>query len=96
MDVANWGHMIILGDDENHVTYVGLDAQDEFSPLNIPGFEAHSMVHSNGTTYPGYLDRLQTIIKSYDSGMDGTYPVVTTGFSAGSLCVSREHTELSR
>lgn len=93
MGMETWGHMILLGDDAQHVAYVGLDAQDEFSPLNIHGFESHSMVHANGTTYPGYLDRLQAIIKLYDSGMDGTYPVVTSGFPAGSLCVSSDHTE---
>ena len=85
MGIDSWGHMIILSDDKSHVAYIGLDAQDTFGPLNVKGFEAHSMIHANGTTFPGYLDRIETIMKAYENR---TYPIVSTGFVATSLCVS--------
>jgi len=97
MGVENWGHMILLNDDTEHVAYIGLDSQVQFSPLNIHGFEAHSMVNdaSNGTVvHPGYLDRINAIIKTYDTRSEDKYPVTTIGYSAGSLCVSREHNSL--
>lgn len=82
----SWGHMILLSDDTSGVAYIGLDIQDHFGPLNVKGFEAHFMVHHNGSSYPGYLDRIEAIMSAY---ANGTYPVVTTGYIAGSLCVSK-------
>jgi len=74
----SFGHMIILGDDTSGVAYIGLDAQDFFSPLNVLGFEAHSMIST--TAYPGYLDRLEALMAN------GTYPIRNNGYVAGSLC----------
>ena len=86
--MALWGHMIVLGDDSQHVTYIGLNAQDEFKPLDINGLAANSMMTTNGTANPGYLDRIQAIIKAYETGIVKSYPVKTSGFAAGFFCVS--------
>lgn len=80
-----FGHMIMLSDDPTDVAYIGLDTQDSFSPLNVNGFEAHSMVHAIGSNYSGYYDRLQMIVASY---ANTSYPVNLSGYSSGSLCVS--------
>jgi Lipase (class 3) len=80
-----FGHMLMLSDDPIDMAYIGLDSQDSFSPLNVNGFEAHSMVHEVGSNYSGYLDRIQRIVSSYSNV---TYPVNPSGYSSGSLCVS--------
>ena len=80
--------MIILSDDAQHVTYFGLDAQ--FTPFNLHEFEAHTMVNTNGTVNLGYRDRITAIVKTYDSGIVKSYPVMTTGFTDGSFCVSSD------
>jgi hypothetical protein len=92
MDADHWGHMIMLSNDTSGVAYIGLDVQDRFSPLDVNGFEAHSMIHKKGSTYPGYLDRIGSIMSEYTNKI---YPVVTTGYVAGSLCVSKIRTSMS-
>ena len=87
----NFGHMILLSEDNTGVAYIGLDAQDYFGPPNVNGFEAHSMVSANGT-YPGYLDRIEVIMGEY---ANGTYPVRTSGYIAGSLCTEDKECESS-
>jgi hypothetical protein len=79
--VENFGHMILLSDDDTGVAYVGLDVQERFDPLNIHGFEAHSM---EGSEYPGYLDRIKALLHTYENL---TFPIAATGYAAGSLCV---------
>jgi hypothetical protein len=74
----SFGHMMLLSNDYSGVAYIGLDAQDFFGPLNVAGFEAHSMIST--TKYPGYLDRLQALIAN------ATYPIRTTGYVPGSIC----------
>jgi len=74
----SFGHMMLLSNDYTGVAYIGLDAQDFFGPLNVAGFEAHSIVST--TEYPGYLDRLQALMAN------ATYPIRTTGYVAHSLC----------
>lgn len=86
MGVDYWGHLILLSDDTSAVAYIGLDVQDRFSPLDVNGFEAHRMLRRVGSAYPGYLDRVETIITVY---ANKTYPVVSTGYVSGSLCVSK-------
>lgn len=81
----DYGHMIMLSDDYTGVAYIGLDAQDQFGPLNINGFEAHSMVSKNGT-YPGYLDRLKAVSTAEITDRKSVFPVRTTGYIPGSLC----------
>ena len=78
LGTGSFGHMIVLGDDSSGVAYIGLDAQDFFSPLNVAGFEAHSMIST--TAYPGYLDRLDALMTN------ATYPIRNNGYVAGSLC----------
>ena len=84
MGADHFGHLLILPDDTTAIAYIGLDAQDRFSPLNVKGFKAHSMVHAKGSPYPGYMDRIDALMKTY---RNGTYPIETTGFHPGSLCV---------
>mmetsp|Transcript_14406 Transcript_14406/g.20293 ORF Transcript_14406/g.20293 Transcript_14406/m.20293 type:complete len:514 (+) Transcript_14406:48-1589(+) len=75
-----FGHTMILSDDFTGVAYVGLDAQDYFSPLDVTA-AAHSM---RGTEEdPGYLDRLNTLM---DTRNNNTYPIRNDGYVAGSLC----------
>lgn len=82
----SFGHMLLLSTDSSGVAYIGLDAQDAFGPLNVGGFEAHSM---KGTpTHPGYLDRLEHIL-----GNVTTYPIRTTGYADGSLCTESKECE---
>lgn len=85
MGTENFGHMIMLSDDSSSVAYIGLDVQEKFNPLNVHGFEAHSMIHAVLSEFPGYLDRIEALIATYKNR---TYPVATTGYVAGSLCVS--------
>jgi hypothetical protein len=80
----HFGHMLMLSDDPIDVAYIGLDSQDTFSPLNVNGFESHSMVHAIGSNYSGYLDRVKNIVSHY-SNM--SYPVSPLGYKDGSLCV---------
>jgi hypothetical protein len=76
--------MIILSDDKDNVAYAGLDAQDSFRPLNFDGFESHSIsAGSSNATHPGYLERIQSLVAEYTKK---SYPVVSNGFVAGSLC----------
>jgi hypothetical protein len=75
--------MIMLSEDPKDVAYIGLDVQNRFDPLNIKGFEAHSMIGADNAKYPGYLDRIVTLIKTYSNE---TYPVSSTGYISGTLC----------
>jgi Lipase (class 3) len=84
----HFGHMLLLSEDPIDVAYIGLDVQDSFSPLNVNGFESHSMVHANGSAYPGYLDRIDAIVLSYGNV---SYPVNPSGYTSGSLCVSNRN-----
>lgn len=90
MGAEFWGHMIILGDDSESVAWLGLDAQDVMHPLDVAGFEAHNMEMANGTECPGYLDRIESIMTAYENG---SYPVFTVGYSAGSLCTQDKECE---
>lgn len=81
----SFGHMMLVSDDDTGVSYIGLDAQDFFGPLNVDGFEAHSMVGS--FEHPGYLDRLDAIISHKD------YPVRTSGYVGGSPCTENKECE---
>jgi hypothetical protein len=81
----DWGHMMLLSQDNTGIAYIGLDAQDYFRPLDVKGFESHSMVAADDSPFPGYLDRIEAMMTAYQNG---TYPVRTTGYVAGSLCVS--------
>jgi hypothetical protein len=83
-----FGHMIVLGDDTSGVAYIGLDAQDFFGPLNVDGFEAHSMVST--TPFPGYLDRIQTLMKN------DKYPIRNNGYVTGSLCSKDKECETKK
>jgi hypothetical protein len=80
-----FGHMILLGEDPTGVSWVGLDAQDRFGPLNTLGFESHSMKAAEDVPFPGYLDRIETLLEN------ATYPIRANGYKAGSLC--SEHNE---
>lgn len=74
-----YGQLIILGDDKEDVAYIGLDSTTEFAPVNAEGKLSHNMV---GTPeYPGYLDRLETLVDNTKS-----YPVAAVGFKAHHLC----------
>lgn len=73
-----FGHMMLLSNDYSGVAYIGLDAQDFFGPLNVDGFEAHSMIST--TEYPGYLDRIESLMEN------ATYPIRTTGYVPLSIC----------
>eukprot|EP00429_Kryptoperidinium_foliaceum_P091483 CAMPEP_0176193272 /NCGR_PEP_ID=MMETSP0121_2-20121125/5400_1 /TAXON_ID=160619 /ORGANISM="Kryptoperidinium foliaceum, Strain CCMP 1326" /LENGTH=421 /DNA_ID=CAMNT_0017531983 /DNA_START=220 /DNA_END=1482 /DNA_ORIENTATION=+ len=75
-----FGHMIILGEDPSGVAWIGLDANDVFGPLNIKGFEAHSM-HALGVPYPGYWDRIHALLSNATS-----FPIRANGFADNSLC----------
>lgn len=75
-----FGHMIILGEDPTGVAYIGLDSNKEFSPLNVKGFEAHSMV-ADGVPYPGYWDRIKALV-----GNATDFPIPADGFSDHTLC----------
>lgn len=46
----SFGHMILLSNYYTGFAYIGLDAQDFFGPLNVGGFEAHSMVSKTENT----------------------------------------------
>lgn len=84
----SFGHMMLLSNDYSGVAYIGLDAQDIFGPLNVAGFQAHSM---KGTSkYPGYLDRLQALMANT------TYPLRTTGYVAGSICSQDKECETDK
>ena len=80
MGADSFGHMIMLGEDPTGIAYIGLDAQDKFGPLNTLGFESHSMKAAEDVKFPGYLDRLKTLMHNE------TYPVRANGFASGSLC----------
>jgi hypothetical protein len=84
----SFGHMMLLSNDYSGVAYIGLDAQDFFGPLNVGGFEAHSMIST--TKYPGYLDRLQALMAN------ATYPIRTTGYVPGSICTHDEECETDK
>lgn len=80
----NFGHMILLSGDASGVAYVGLDAQDFFGPLNVNGFQAHSMIAPEDSDHPGYLDRVDAIMDHYAE--HGQYPVRDNGYLPNSLC----------
>jgi hypothetical protein len=80
----NFGHMILLGGaDSSGVAYIGLDAQDAFG-ISAAGIDAHNMRAAEGSLFPGYLDRIDAIMEAY--AKNGTYPIRTNGYLAGSLC----------
>jgi hypothetical protein len=81
MGMEFFGHMILLGQDPSGVAYIGLDANTDFSPLNVLGFEAHSMSAAEGVSYPGYWDRLKTLVANSTE-----FPIRADGFADGSLC----------
>lgn len=83
-----FGHMMLLSNDDSGVAYIGLDAQDFFGPLNVAGFEAHSM--KSTTEYPGYLDRLYSLMAN------ATYPIRTTGYVAHSYCTQDKECETNK
>jgi len=73
-----YGQLIILGNDNEDVAYVGLDSTTEFAPLD--GYEqSHAMVGSSDQ--PGYLDRLETLVENAES-----YPISAIGFKSHHLC----------
>lgn len=74
-----YGNMIILSDDNKDVAFVGLDSTQHFSPLNMAGATAHSMVGDKKS--PGYLDRIETLMDNAKS-----YPIPTDGFRAVQFC----------
>lgn len=83
----HFGNAILLSsEDSSGVAYMGLDAQEAFGPLNINGFEAHSMsANASAEDYtPGYLDQIGALLEYYATNQ--TYPVRTTGYKIGSLC----------
>lgn len=71
----------MLGEDPTGVAYIGLDANQGFSPLNIAGFEAHSMVAPHEVPFPGYMDRLKTLMNTTTS-----FPIRANGFADHTLC----------
>lgn len=82
LGAVQFGHMIVISSDDSGVAYIGLNAQNIFHPLNVNGFEAHSMF---GTSeFPGYADRIIKIMSVYND--TGKYPVRDNGFIAGSFC----------
>uniref|UniRef100_A0A7S1YYV1 Fungal lipase-type domain-containing protein n=1 Tax=Trieres chinensis TaxID=1514140 RepID=A0A7S1YYV1_TRICV len=74
-----FGHMVILGDEHESVSFIGLDAQDSFGP---PGPEAHSMEGSE--TAPGYLPRISKLM------VNQTYPIATYGWPGGHPCTQNK------
>jgi len=73
------GYEIILSsDDDTGVAYIGLDAQDEFEPWDIPAFSAHNLIGSK--KFPGYYDRIKKLME------ENKYPIRDTGYVPGSLC----------
>jgi hypothetical protein len=76
-----FGHMILLGEDATGVANIGLDANDSFSPLNVLGFEAHSMVAGDDVPYPGYLDHLKLLVANSTH-----FPIRSDGFADRALC----------
>lgn len=81
-----YGHFIILGADKKRVAYIGLDSTSSFSPLNVAGVESHSMVGSD--QYPGYKDRISTLISNAKS-----YPIPSQGFAATNYCTEDDECE---
>lgn len=67
----HFGNMIILSDDPTGVAFIGLDANEYFHPF-LNGVEAHMMRAGtgNGTTFPGYADRIDALM-----GPNATYPI---------------------
>jgi len=89
MGTEDVGHMIMLSDDFTGVAYMGLDAQMRFGPL-LNGVDAHSMVSLNGT-FPGYLNRIDTLITDAES--NSSYPIRTNGYVASIQCTQDEECE---
>eukprot|EP00549_Striatella_unipunctata_P026069 CAMPEP_0118710652 /NCGR_PEP_ID=MMETSP0800-20121206/23531_1 /TAXON_ID=210618 ORGANISM="Striatella unipunctata, Strain CCMP2910" /NCGR_SAMPLE_ID=MMETSP0800 /ASSEMBLY_ACC=CAM_ASM_000638 /LENGTH=459 /DNA_ID=CAMNT_0006614919 /DNA_START=215 /DNA_END=1591 /DNA_ORIENTATION=+ len=82
-----FGHMLLLGNDDTGIAYIGLDVQTVFTPLNIAGFEAHNMVKGE-TEFPGYLDRIEAVMAKT------SYPVRTSGYVGGTICTQGVECEL--
>lgn len=74
-----YGQMIILGADHQHVAYIGMNSTKSFSPVNVKGAVAHSMIGTE--RYPGYLDRIHTLVAEAK-----TYPIPVNGWSAPNYC----------
>jgi hypothetical protein len=65
----SFGHLILLSpDDTTGVADLGLNAQDYFGRQQSVGIEAHSIAaEDTGSPYPGYLDRIYTIMMNYET-----------------------------
>jgi hypothetical protein len=74
-----YGQIVILtGEEEDTVAYIGLDTTKDYLPLNFVGADSHAMVGNN--LEPGYLDRIETVIE------EGKFPVEFPGFETYDLC----------
>ena len=80
MGTEQFGHFIMLGGDVTGTAFIGLDSNEMFTPLNVDGFEAHSMLGTE--KYPGYLDRIELLIKNANN----TFPVRSNGFISPVMC----------
>jgi len=84
---SHYGHAILLSDDPTGVAYLGLDSNDYFGPPNVNGFQSHRMRAQEGAgQFPGYLDRIENIMRLYHNSDSYRYPIRTTGYATGSLC----------
>lgn len=80
MGTEQFGHFIMLGADVTGTAFIGLDSNEMFTPLNVDGFEAHSMLGTK--KYPGYLDRVELLIKNANN----SFPVRSNGFVSPVMC----------
>lgn len=74
-----YGQLIILGEDSKEVAYIGANSEKSFSPLNVKGATAHSMVGTEAS--PGYHDRIKTLVDHAAS-----FPIPVTGWAAPNYC----------
>jgi len=81
-----YGHFIILGADDKHVAYIGLDSTENFFPRDIAGAKSHSMKGTDEN--PGYLKRIQNLMKN------PTYPIPSQGFAAPNFCSKDDECDL--
>ena len=86
MGTQQYGNFVMLGGDPTGTAFIGLDNNDQFSPLNVAGFQAHSM---NGTLeFPGYINRIDTLMQS-----NNTYPIRANGFASPEYCTKNVECE---
>jgi len=81
MGTEQFGYFIMLASDLTGTAFIGLDSNEQFHPLNVDGFEAHSMIGKTDD-YPGYLDRIEALIDN----ANGIFPVRANGFISPVLC----------